>query len=263
MQAFSLTKWYVDCVAEDGSTAIAYWSAIAWHGLELTSHSVSLRPIGAEPLERSSAKSVPPPASDGGTITWDAVPLACRLTCQSLTPAFTTRLLDCADGTVEWHCESARGDVSVECSDRETLRGAGYVECLNVTLPPWRLPIDTLRWGHWMSASSSRSVVWIDWCGPRPLTLLVVDGQLRQAGLVGDERIEAEDVALTLTDRHTLYSRSLLDTMGVLGPVLGPLLPTGWLAMEDRKWRSRGTLYASGRPDESGWVIHETVRWPS
>jgi len=104
--------------------------------------------------------------------------------------------------------------------------------------------------------------VWIDWRGPHPLTAVFMDGQMQQAGTVGDERIEAGDAALTLTDRQTLYSRSLPDTLGALRHVLAPLLPDSWLAVEDRKWRSRGTLRAPGRPDETGWVIHETVRWP-
>jgi hypothetical protein len=173
------------------------------------------------------------------------------------------RLLDSGDGWVDWRCEAARGDVIVECDNRETLRGDGYAECLSMTLPPWRLPIDTLRWGRWIAADGDRSVVWIDWHGPQPLTAVFVDGQIQQASIVGDERIETGGAALTLTDRHTLCSRSLSDTLGALRPVLAPLLPQSWLAVEDCKWRSRGTLRSAGRPDESGWVIHEHVRWPS
>jgi hypothetical protein len=218
---------------------------------------------GSEPLARSSAKAVPPPIKTDGTIAWHAAQLRCRLTCRSRVPAITQRLLDSHDGIVDWRCEAARGDVIVECDDLGTLRGTGYAECLSMTLPPWRLPIDTLRWGRWLSSSSDRSVVWIDWCGPHPLTTIVVDGRMRQANIAGDEGIETGDAVLTLTDRQTLYSRSLSDTLGSLRPLLAPVLPRSWLALEDRKWRSRGTLRVAGRPDESGWVIHEHVRWPS
>ena len=45
--------------------------------------------------------------------------------------------------------------------DGVVLRGLGYAEHLSMTIPPWRLPIDTLRWGRFLSPE--RSVVWIDW----------------------------------------------------------------------------------------------------
>jgi len=263
MSAFSLTKWYVDCVDAAGNTAIAYWSAIAWRGVEFTWHSISLHETGAEPFTRSSAKSVPPPTSADGTITWDADPLKCRLTCHSRDQAFSKRLLERDEGVVDWRCEAVRGRVSVECDGRRILHGIGYAECLTMTLPPWRLPIDTLRWGRWLSDSSDRSVVWIDWQGPHPLTAVFVDGHLHHTGIVSDEGVETGGAVVTLADRHTLYSRSLVDTLGVLRPVLDPLLPPAWLALEDHKWRSRGTLSAEGRSNDTGWVIHETLRWPS
>jgi len=263
MQTFSLTKWYLDCVDAEGRVAIVYWSALAWRGAEISWHSLAVYQPGAAPLERSSTKAVPPPTNADGALTWHTAPLKCRLTCHSRVPVFAQRLLDCDEGLVDWRCESAHGDVIVECDDHETVRGKGYAECLSMTLPPWRLPIDELRWGRWIAADGDRSVVWIDWRGSHPLTAIFVDGQIQPAASVGDDRIESGDAVLALTDRHTIYSRSLSDTLGKLRPMLAPVLPHSWLAVEDRKWRSRGTLRVAGRPDETGWVIHETVRWPS
>ena len=263
MQTFSLTKWYLDCVDAEGRVAVAYWTEVAWHGLTICLHSLAVYQPGVQPVERSSTKAVPPPTNADGMITWPAAQLSCRLRCRSRVPVFSQRLLDRDDGMVDWRCESAHGDMIVECDNGETLRGEGYAECLSMTLPPWRLPIDTLRWGRWLSVSSDRSVVWIDWRGPHPLTAIFVDGQMPQAGVVGDERIEAGDAVLTLTEPHTIYSRSLSDTLGAVRPMIALLMPKSWLAVEDRKWRSRGTLRTAGRHDELGWVIHETVRWPS
>jgi len=263
MQPFSLTKWYLDCVDAEGRVAIAYWSAIAWRGIEITWHSISLHEIGAEPIHRTSVNPVAAPAVADSSVLWHSAPLGFRLTCHSRGPVITERLLDGDDGVVDWRCESAHGDVTVECDTHEAVRGKGYAECLSMTLPPWRLPIDELRWGRWIAADGDRSVVWIDWRGSHPLTAIFVDGQIQPAASVGDDRIESGDAVLALTDRHTIYSRSLSDTLGKLRPMLAPVLPHSWLAVEDRKWRSRGTLRVAGRPDETGWVIHETVRWPS
>jgi len=263
MHAFSLTKWYLDCVDADGNAAIAYWSSLVWRGIAITWHRLSVHEAGTEPLDRSSARSVPPPVRTNGTLTWEAAPLGCRVTSDSLDEAFSRQLLDDDDGSVDWRCESAHGVVTVECENRRPILGIGYAECLTMTLPPWRLPIETLKWGRWLSDSSRRSVVWIEWQGPKPLTAVFVDGRLQRAARVDDDGISADEIAVSLTDRQTLYSRSLVDTLGVLRPALAPLLPPAWLNVEDCKWRSRGRLRTEGRVDETGWVIHETVRWPS
>ena len=185
--SFSLTKWYLDCVDADGRVAIAYWTEVAWRRLAICWHSLAVYNPGSAPLERSSAKAAPAPTSVDGTITWNADQLCCRLTCHSRVPILTRRLLNDRVGAVDWRCESARVDMVIACDGREILRGQGYAECLNMTLLPWQLPIDTLRWGRWLSSSSDRSLVWIDWCGPHPLTAIVLDGAWQQTGVVGDE----------------------------------------------------------------------------
>jgi hypothetical protein len=263
MQTFTLTKWYLDCVDADGRVAIAYWSAIAWRGIEITWHSISLHENGAEPVHRTSMAPVAAPAVADWGISWQTEPLGCRFDCRPGQPGVGQRLLDTAEGNVDWRCETAAGEMVIACDGRPAWQGFGYAERLEMTLPPWRLPIDQLRWGRWIAAGGDRSVVWINWRGAHPLTAVFVDGQPQQACVVSDERIETGGAALVLTDRQTLYSRSLPDTLGALRPLLAPLLPQSWLAMEDRKWRSRGTLRTAGRPDELGWVIHENVRWPS
>lgn len=263
MRAFTLTKWYLDCVDAEGQVAIAYWSAIAWRGIAITWHSISLHETGTEPVHRTSLSPVAAPAVAASGISWHTLPLGFHLDCRPGQPGFGQRLLDSAEGGLEWRCETAACDMTVACDRRQGWRGFGYVERLEMTLPPWRLPIDELRWGRWIADDGGGSVVWIDWRGPHPLTEVFVDGQRQQEGVVGDERIEAGGTALVLGDRHTLYARSLPDALGALRPVLVPVLPNSWLAMKDRKWRSRGTLRAAGRPDQSGWVIHEHVRWPS
>ena len=53
-----------------------------------------------------------------------------------------------------------------------------------------------------------------------------------------------------------MYSRTLAEVLRGAGRVVNRL-PATWRALEDRKTLSRGIL-----GDESGWAIHETVRFP-
>jgi len=263
MQPFSLTKWYVDCVDSSGRVAIAYWSAIAWGGLAITWHSLSLCEPGAEPVHASSIASVDAPTVTDQRILWQSSPLSVRLDCRRSQPPVGLRLLETAEGHLDWCCEAAAGQVALVVGDRQTWHGPGYAEHIEMTIPPWRLPIDQLQWGRWIASGGHHSVVWIDWRGPQPLTKVFRDGGDQADARVAGDRIDAGDTVLTLTEPHTIYSRSLANTLGGLQTVLAPLLPASWLALEDRKWLSRGLRRTAGRDDEAGWAIHETLGWPS
>jgi hypothetical protein len=151
--------------------------------------------------------------------------------------------------------------MQVTTSDGTALSGLGYAERLTLSIAPWRLPIEALRWGRWIAAEGGRSLVWIDWRGTHPLTAVFVDGVRQGAATVDDDRVAAADVILVLRDRRTLHQRALRDVIGAVGP-LARMFPASWLDVEDCKWMSVGTLHGAGGSPETGWAIHEHVRFP-
>jgi hypothetical protein len=104
-------------------------------------------------------------------------------------------------------------------------------------------------------------MVWIDWRGSHPLTVIFVDGSQTTAGAVGDDRVDAGAWGLALSIPRLLHHRAVRDVVGDAGP-LARLLPKAWLDVQDRKWMSRGTLETAGAPPANGWAIHEVVRFP-
>jgi hypothetical protein len=255
---FSFTKWYLDCVDADGRSVILYWAALAWRGLALTWHSVLLHEPGRQPLQRTSLVRVAAPCRCADAIAWRCPALGCEISAVSRQGPFAVRLLDGARGAVDWTCEAPAAAVSVEVTGHAPIRGPGYAERLVLTLAPWRLPIDELRWGRWIAADASRSVVWIDWRGARPATWIFVDGVRQPPAGVTEEGFVAGDTALRLDARQALPTRSLRDLIGSIAP-LKATLPASLLALRETKWRSAGTLLAAGGAPLSGWAIHELV----
>jgi hypothetical protein len=151
--------------------------------------------------------------------------------------------------------------MQVTTSDGTFFSGLGYAERLTLGHAPWRLPIDELRWGRWIASEGSRSAVWIDWRGPHPLTVVFVDGAREPSAVVGDDVISTGRAALTLTGRRVLHHRALRDIVGS-SVALTRVLPAAWLEMQDCKWMSTGTLEVPGGRTETGWAIHEHVRFP-
>src|ERR1043166_5189999 len=158
-----IRKWYLDCVADDGTTWIGYWGEVRWGALQVTfassplSHATSLR-REAEPRHAES-------------ITWSASSIG--VASYELKPRVNAVERELYDG-VTWRCIAPSGDAAVELPER-TLRGRGYAEVLEMQVAPWSLPIRELRWGRAIGAETS--LVWIEWRGGHPLQLAIRGGE--------------------------------------------------------------------------------------
>jgi len=233
---FHLSKWYLDCVAEDGRVFVAYSARLRWRGLTLDYTSV----LGAA----SSLKPCQTPECTGDRIEWRAPEVGVEGTWQALEAPVSETLYD-ADGTVEWNCCQPRGRAQVHIGS-ECLRGLGYVERLTMTVPPWRLPIDELHWGRLLTEAGS--LVWIDWRGPHSKQVILRNGVAAEPELLAQLEL---DRGLVLRDG------ALRKTALSIIPKVERLFPWRILRVKETKWRSRGSLDGA-----SGWAIHEVVRWP-
>jgi hypothetical protein len=261
MDRFVLTKWYLDSVDAGGRSAILYSTALTWGRVRVGWHGVSTCDPDLRVTHRASVRPIPLPGRDGDRLAWRADPLGCTVDCTPSVPPFAQRLLDRDDGFLEWRCEAPAARVEVTLADAPPLFGVGYAECLSLSFLPWRLPIDEMRWGRWVSDDGTRSLVWIDWKGPLPRTDAYLDGRPALSPLVGDRDVQAGGVRLTMAPRRPLYSRSLDSMLAGLGPVL-KLLPASWRELEDAKWICRARLDGPGGRTDDGWCIDEVVRFP-
>ncbi len=233
---FHLSKWYLDCVTEDGRVFVAYSARLRWRALTLDYTTV----LGGA----SSLKPCPAPECLGDRIEWRAPEVGVDGAWLALEGPISDTLYD-EDGRVEWQCFQPRGRAEVAVGS-ERLRGLGYVERLDMTVPPWRLPIDELHWGRLLTAGGS--VVWIDWRGSHSKQLV-----LRNGVAAGPELVERLELDRGLVLRDGPLGKTALSII----PKVGRLFPGSILRVRETKWRSRGLL-----DGVSGWAIHEVVRWP-
>ena len=258
-ERFALTKWYLDCVAPDGRAAIGYWASLRLHGLEIGWNNVSTYEPGQPPRERTSLHLVRAPQRSGDTITWTSHALGCTFTLDATLPPATIQLLDDPRGRIDWRCEAPAARVRVTTPDGAPLDGTGYAECLVMTVLPWQLPLDQLRWGRWVSLDARRSLVWIDWRGEKPSRWALVDGVVRTDVVVRDSDIAFSGATLPLEPSRTLHDRRLGDIVGPIKP-LAALLPDALLALHEQKRCGAAALHDGTEAPVSGWTIHELVQ---
>jgi len=258
--SFLLSKWYMDCIAEDGEVFIAYAANLRWRSLSFD-YSSTLRKCGDDPPRAdTSLRNVVMPVQSGGEIRWQNSDTSA--TWHTKSEPVERMILDCADGRIFWRCVAPLAEAEISFPNDNTIRGLGYCEQTLISIPPWKIPIDQLRWGRFLA--EDEYVVWIDWRGSDALTLVVRNGVETIGATVLDDRIDAADggYSLSLTNPSTLRTGQLSSTAFRSVPLLSNLLSSNGLMMDETKWRSRGSLQSSADTHtKEGWAIHEVVRW--
>lgn len=256
--SFLLTKWYLDCVADKGDTAILYVADLRWKAVSLR-YGSALTVLDGKISSTSSLHGIAVPTSEGNVISVRQPALGVEGTWQRLRSAIRKKIFENAQGEVDWHCLQPMSEVDLRCQGVR-IQGLGYAECLRLSIPPWHLPLRTLNWGRYLSPQDA--VVWIDWNGTEQVQFIVHNGEEYQAGKITESLLVFADAGKSLNlDRGLILREGQLgDTVFSKISRLTKLLPRNVLALDECKWRSRGTFRTSAG-ESCGWAIHEVIKW--
>ncbi|MCC7423185.1 MAG: hypothetical protein IT428_23155 [Planctomycetaceae bacterium] len=253
-------KWYLDVIDKSGHCLILYWARLDGFGVTGHFSSRTRGAPGAESVTETSLSAVPPPRREGDCIRWSHGGLAVDGSWSTeFTPVDRT-LLNSDAGQIRWTLHAAAGSAAVELACGQCV-GRGYVECLEMSIVPWKLPVRELRWGR-ANLGDESSMVWIDWIGSASRRWCFQEGRevsalrIDDAGLAWDD--PSGDARMELHPVSTLRDGALGPAVLSRIPGVGRLPPAAFLASQETKWLSRATAILPGRTI-SGWAIHERV----
>lgn len=249
----------MDCVSDNGDVFIGYMATLHWRKIALSYSSILLHPRNGVTRTATSLRTGATPVVSTSATRWTSRALGVEGTWQAVDRPVQRTLVETEAGSIDWRCEHPRAHAEIVLADGNRITGPGYVEHLAMSLPPQRLPIDELRWGRFLSDTDS--MVWIDWRGPRPMSLVVHNGVALDAPVVTDSGVVSATgtPVLTLHDHQVLREGALLKTALASVPGIDRLFPARLRQTYECKWCSRGTLH-TGDP-ANGWAIHEIVRF--
>lgn len=257
--SFLLTKWYLDCIAESGDAAVVYVADLRWNKLSMRYGSL-LTVVEGRVHCVSSLRKCASPQLEGDTTTVTLPHIGIEGTWRSLRAPVQRTVFAGPDGSVDWHCHQPMAQVDLLLQGKTRMIGLGYAECLTLSVLPWKLPLDELRWGRFLS--EQHALVWIDWRGPHPWRIAIHNGDEREV-----QSLTESGILFAQTGTRLELDRGLVLRSGQLGQTvfagishLAKLLPRNMLSVEECKWRSRGALQ-TGNINASGWAIHEVVKW--
>ena len=257
--SFLLTKWYLDCVAENGDAAVVYVANLRWNKLSMQ-YSSLLTVLSDRVHCASSLRNVSFPRLDQDSATLSLPHLGIEGCWRALRAPVERTVFDNQNGSVNWHCHQPMSRVDLLLGGTTRMIGLGYVECLTLSVLPWKLPLEELHWGRFLSEQDA--LVWIDWRGPHQWRTVLHNGEEREVQSLTESGMLFTQTGMRLDlDRgEVLRSGQLGQTVFAGISILAKLLPHNMLSVEECKWRSRAA-WQTGSTPVTGWAIHEIVKW--
>jgi hypothetical protein len=259
---FELSKWYADCTSEDGSALIIYQAVLRWRASTIHYANLLIHEGGLLTRSRFSLRKKPPLVVHDGRIAWKTSAWNAEGSWCETGSALHEVLIESEAGSAEWNCVAPRSVAEIRIGTRRPHRGWGYVEHLRLSIPPWRLQIQQLRWGRFVNATDA--LVWIDWRGSSNRQIVYHNGLSVSARTISDQEIAFTDSEAVLSlDKGTVLRQGALGTtvLSIL-PGFKRLFPANILGIHECKWLSRAVLRQPGHADSFGMAIHEVVEWP-
>lgn len=270
MNRFALTKYYMDCVTSSGKVILCYASDLTVGSMRLRQSSLLMHSREGRACSRQTFfRGVLPAAADGGW-TWRCPALGVRGVWtgeEAPAPAFT--LYEPEEGrNVVWQCLAPRAQACLSVGGRRE-EGCGYMECLTMTLEPWKLPVDFLYWGRF-HGDEGGALTWILWEGDHPLSLLLDGGgrilpspAMRAAP--DGARIEfgggPAGGSLEFSRESVLRTGDVSRTaLRYVPQTVKRMLPPSILHLHETKWAGTARLLGPDG-DRSGFSIHEVVHF--
>lgn len=258
---FSLIKWYLDCITDEGSVFIGYIALLAWKAFSLHYSSVMLYDRSSGLCSDTSLRATPFPQTDGSTICWVSDPLHVDGKWSALPSPVTREWQRGNSATIIWSCLQPGAQAEAKVGSGRRFAGAGYAERLKLTVPPWQLSLRHLRWGHFFGGGET--LVWIEWTDATLHSLLLHNGNEIPPQSITDTEIRGngEELRLLIGESTPLREGTLLTTALAAVPGISKLVPSGILNSYECKWISRGQLFRHRLPPVHGWAVHEAVRF--
>jgi hypothetical protein len=261
---FHLNKWFLDFVGINGSAMICYAAKLKWHSLSVSYTSWLRYDPGSGVSIKSRFSNVQMPLVNENTITWCDTKFGLSGIWESTAKKIQARLFDSTEGFLDWKCFQPASNVQLRLKEGD-LEGRGYAEQLILTVPPWKIPMDELRWGRF--GSGENNMVWIELREKDNQQWLWLNGEKIENCIIEDHHIilPEKDLVLNLDQGTLLESEkkifSVVEKIIRYIPGFNKIMPVNFLMADEFKWLSRGQLETNCKVISSGMAIHELVNF--
>ena len=158
-----------------------------------------------------------------------------------------------------WNCHHPKSRTIIKYNGK-IYKGFGYAESLSLPVKPWNLPINELRWGRFLSDSST--VIWISWKGKFPVNRIFLNGIEKNDAIYHDEIVSFDDgiYKLEFSDITIIRKGRLLNLFSGFS-FLKILFDRRILNTMEIKYKAKTIFSRNSSILSEGWSLFEIVTW--
>ena len=259
---FHLEKWFLDCVTEEGQAIIFYAAKLKWKKWTVPYTSWLYYNTKSGLSNKSRFRNVTFPEIKNDIIYWNDNDFQVLGTWKQLSPPINDIIFTSKEGNLDWNCYQPISKVNLKIGDTE-LKGTGYVEKLTLTVSPWKIPMNELRWGRYIS--NKTQLVWIEIREKEIQQWIWYNGKKIENASIEDNCITLPHLNIYLELDKGIILESEKKILKVVKDLLVYLpgfnkeMSKFFLNSDEYKWLSRGILKESNKTINEGWAIHEFI----
>lgn len=262
---FNLSKWYFDCVNDRGEAVIIYAARLKFNRITVPYNSIIFSTNTKGFLQKSRFRNLSFPEIHENYITFNDIKHGVMGRWESSASELHSRLFDTDTGVLDWHCLQPRSRSIVVIDNGHKIEGFGYAEHLSLTIEPWKLPMNQLRWGRYVSETDY--LVWIEIKSNPTKKWIWYNGEPISICYITDDNIEIPEkgVELIFTKKQLIESEkkifNIAKSLLTYLPGITKTITGDFLNADETKWLSFGILKLNGVKKSEGWVVHERVNF--
>lgn len=255
---FNLEKLYLDCIDAHGNCFVIYYAKLQYSVIKLIYSGLIFSDTTGFTLEKASLKNLAQPQIDD-LLLFDNPSLLIKGEWEKISESISISLYsDNLGNDVVWNCHHPKTLTNIRYMDKQ-FQGFGYAETLSISIKPWNLPIDELRWGRFLSQNTT--IIWIHWQGEHPLNKIICNGIIHNDAIFEANNLIFDSGKAVLTFQNEIILRkgklsNILATM----PWLKIIFNSRILRTIEIKYKSK-TVFSKNSIIETGWSLYEIVTW--
>jgi hypothetical protein len=259
---FTIRKTYIDCIDNDGRAIIGYVAQLTWLGITVPYTSLLYLDANGNVSHKTRFFNPIQLDTQPGIFQWSDAKLGVSGTWQSTSSPIEETLFSSSEGALRWNCRMPRSSALIHLEGEPDLQGLGYVEDLTLTAYPWKLPVETLFWGRYLS--DKHCLVWIEFRGETTRKWITLDGARLQDVAIQESEIDFQNGSVLRFSGTQVLEQGgkifeVVEELGKYVTGLKQIMPHSFLHAREWKWRSEGILYDGDTIIDRGWTIHEKV----
>jgi len=264
LKNFFLDKWFLDFISDSGELMIFYAAKLTWYGVSVSYSSwLSYNPDSGVQFKSRLGK-LQLPVTNNGKIIWEDKKFGISGTWESKGKSIQARILESGEGYLNWQCHQPNSKVTLKIGALN-FEGKGYAEQLTLTVLPWKVPMDELRWGHY--CSDKNDLVWIEMRDEGRRQWVWMNGEEIKDCLIEDNYLSMPEKGIFLNLDRIAVLESEKKIYSVVGnlvrylPGLNKAVPYQFLMADEFKWLNRGTLQEKSGNLSHGMAVNERVNF--